>query len=119
MFEQGGRPVPKMSRRTSAARIGVSVNARQATLFAAKRWIPSQQFLFGRPLFETWRRSAPHPCTEHARPGPYTRLSSGGLFDESLDYLDMARHSDMRVSLQRFTKQRLRLFAITRSAAID
>ena len=41
-----------MSRGTSASWVGVSVNPRQAELFAVQRWIPSQQFLFGRPLFE-------------------------------------------------------------------
>ena len=41
------------------------------------------------------------------------------LAEERPDHFDVAGHSDLRVSLQRVSDQRSRLFAITRSAAIQ
>jgi hypothetical protein len=46
-------------------------------------------------------------------------LCASGLAKEPPDYLDVARHSDLRVALQRFSEQRLRLFAISWCGAID
>ena len=40
-------------------------------------------------------------------------LSAGGLAEESVYHLDVAGHSDMRVSLQRLIEQLLRFLAIT------
>src|ERR1700735_5886880 len=39
--------------------------------------------------------------------------------EQSLGHLDVARHSNLRVTLQRFTEQRFRFLAITCGGAID
>ena len=44
---------------------------------------------------------------------------SGQLVEKSLGHLDVARHSDIRVNLQRFAEYRLRFFAIIWHGAID
>jgi hypothetical protein len=41
------------------------------------------------------------------------------LVEERPGHLDVAGHSDLRVALQRFTKQGLRFFAITWGGAIN
>ena len=46
------------------------------------------------------------------------RRTGQRLSEKSSGHLDVARHPDLRVSLQRFSEQRLRLFAITWGGAI-
>ena len=52
---------------------------------------------------------AAEPVCDGADKPPASRLqvdllSAGGLAEESLYHLDVARHSDMRVALQRFSQ---------------
>jgi hypothetical protein len=46
-------------------------------------------------------------------------LSAGSPIEEALGHLDVAGHSDLRVALQGFSEQPLRLFAIAWGTAVN